>query len=195
MLDHVIVEVVSAIKDALENSMLEFAELDEKFQFDIWQGDIRYKSSCTLPGEANPPKIRTDILLDWTTWSQSAYRSWWMGDGLSQLPTVGVEVRLRIQLLARQPDVDPLLPHLPEKVSLGKNFGLARADIRIESLQKHDRDSAIFAVEIVYLGSMRLIEKLLESPAELKEHIGAIGPWLASTMITLSDQPLDFVQG
>ena len=104
-------------------------------------------------------------------------------------------MRLRIQLLARAPDVDPLLQHLPEKVSLAKTFSLVRSDLRIESLHKQDRDSAIFAVEILYVGSMDLIEKLLESPAELKEQIRAIGPWLASTMVTLSDQPLDYVQG
>ena len=79
MLDHVITEIVSTLRDSLEDAMLEQAELDDRFRIDMWLGDIDYGASYTLPGEPAPPRIRSDISLLWTTFSQSSYRSWWLG--------------------------------------------------------------------------------------------------------------------
>ncbi len=52
------------------------------------------------PGEDSPPRVRADLSLDWPTWSQSAYRSWSIGEPPAEPPELIVEIALRVQRLA-----------------------------------------------------------------------------------------------
>src|SRR5438067_7872476 len=89
--------------------------MEERFQVDILLGDASWESSFSLPGEGTPPRVRIDVGLDWPTWSQSSYRSWGLGEATEDAPEVGIELLLRIQRLARQPDVQQILDTLPQE--------------------------------------------------------------------------------
>ena len=79
MLDHVFVDAIGALRDALEAALLERMSPEEHFQVDVLLGDTTWETSYGLPGEGTPPRVRCDITLDWPTWSQSAFRSWLLG--------------------------------------------------------------------------------------------------------------------
>jgi len=55
MLDHILLDFVANLKSSLESSMLEKAGVEERFQIDVWLGDISFETSYSLPGEDNPP--------------------------------------------------------------------------------------------------------------------------------------------
>ena len=40
--------------------------------------------------EGSPPRIRADITLDWPTWAQTAYRSWYIGEPFTEPPRIRV---------------------------------------------------------------------------------------------------------
>src|SRR3984957_19497869 len=106
MLDHVLLDVISAIRRSFERALLERQSLEERFLFDVFLGDVSWETSYSLPGEGNPPRVRADLSLDWPTWSQSAYRSWSIGEPPDELPEVVIEVALRVQRMAEAPDTE-----------------------------------------------------------------------------------------
>ena len=80
MLDHVFTDAIGALRDAFENAMLDRLAFEERFQADVLLGDLTWETSYGLPGEGSPPRVRADITLDWPTWAQTAYRSWYIGE-------------------------------------------------------------------------------------------------------------------
>ena len=76
MLDHVFTDAIGALRDALEDALLERMATDEHFQLDVMTGDTTWETSYGLPGEGTPARVRADITLDWSTWSQNPFRSW-----------------------------------------------------------------------------------------------------------------------
>src|SRR5271170_5336938 len=104
MIDHILLDVIGALRDALEASLLEQQAVEERFQVDVFLGDISFETSYSLPGEQNPPRVRADLSLEWPTWSQSAYRSWTIGEPSAERPELIVEITLRLQRLASPPD-------------------------------------------------------------------------------------------
>lgn len=194
MLDHVLVEAIAALRRALEGALLERHALEERFQVDILLGDVSWESSYTLPFEGVPPRVQAEIAFDWSTWSQAAYRSWKLGDLGDDVPEIEIELVLRIQRLARQPDPAAVLTALPEEGPsvLGEPFERDAPSVE----QHYDPATATsqYAVEISYAGAAHLQAEVLENPAgRLDEHFAPIGTWVASSLVRLADLDLAFV--
>ena len=114
MLDHVFTDAIGAMSDAMVGAFLERQAFEERFQVDVLLGDVTWETSYGLPGEGQPPRVRADITLDWPTWAQTAYRSWYIGEPFEDPPEIIVEITLRIQRLAERPDPEKVLAVLPE---------------------------------------------------------------------------------
>ena len=113
MLDHILVDIISAIRRSFEQALLQRQAVEERFQVDVFLGDVSWETSYSLPGEEQPPRVRADVSVDWPTWSQTSYRSWSIGEPPDELPEIVVEVALRVQRLAEAPDTDMVLRALP----------------------------------------------------------------------------------
>ena len=114
MLDHILVDVISAIRRSFDQALLQRQAVEERFQVDVFLGDVSWETSYSLPGEEQPPRVRADVSVDWPTWSQTSYRSWSIGEPPDELPEIVVEVALRVQRLAEAPDTEMVLHALPE---------------------------------------------------------------------------------
>ena len=80
MLDHVFTDVISALRDAFERAFLERQAFEEHFEVDVLLGDLSWETSYGLPGEGLPPRVLAHITFDWPSWSQTAYRRWYVED-------------------------------------------------------------------------------------------------------------------
>ena len=103
MLDHVFTDAISALRDAFEAAFLERQAFEEHFQVDVLLGDITWETSYGLPGEGQPPRVVAHVTFDWPSWSQTAYRRWYVDEELESPPAIEMEIVLRIQRLAEQP--------------------------------------------------------------------------------------------
>ena len=83
----------------MENAFLERQAFEERFHTDVLLGDLSWETSYGVPGEGLPPRVQADLTLEWPTWSQTAYRSWYIDEELPEPPTIDIEVVLRIQRL------------------------------------------------------------------------------------------------
>src|SRR6478736_6486190 len=83
--------------------------------------------------EGSPPRTRADITLDWPTWAQSAYRSWYIGEPFDEPPRVEIEIVLRIQRLAKAPDPAAVLGVLREQSAAVGNEKLDRSGPTLET--------------------------------------------------------------
>ena len=92
MLDHVFTDAIGALRDAVEGAFLERQAFEERFQSDVLLGDLTWETSYSLPGEGAPPRTRADLSLDWPTWAQTAYRSWYIGEPLNEPPRIEIEI-------------------------------------------------------------------------------------------------------
>jgi len=192
MLDHILVDLITQTRAALEGALLQRQAVEERFQVDVFLGDVSWETSYSLPGEEQPPRVRADLSLDWPTWSQSAYRSWSIGEPPEDPPEVVLEISLRVQRLASMPDVDALLACLPDESPAVGADTLVRAAPVVE--QVHEPGHAPrFAVETTYEGTLRLDEAALEDATTLAGPIGALGRWVASVLVRLGDLDLAFV--
>src|SRR5579875_3257178 len=54
MLDHVLVDVITLVRRSLEDALLQRQALEERFQVDVFLGDVSWETSYSLPGEARP---------------------------------------------------------------------------------------------------------------------------------------------
>ena len=113
MLDHVFTDAISALREAFESALLERQAFEEHFQSDILLGDLIWETSYGLPGEGMPPRVVAHVTLDWPTWSQTAYRRWYLDETFDEAPAIEVEVLFRLQRLAEQPDPAVVLAVLP----------------------------------------------------------------------------------
>jgi hypothetical protein len=191
VLDHLLVDIISSIRRSFEQALLQRQAVEERFQVDVFLGDVSWETSYSLPGEEQPPRVRADVSVDWPTWSQTSYRSWSIGELPDELPEIVVEVALRVQRLAHAPDTDTVLRALPETNELLGDEPLLRTATTIE--QVHAGDSVRWAVEATYEGSLRFTESQLESPAEIVPIIDGLTRWIRSTLIALADLPFSFL--
>src|SRR3954449_307534 len=104
MLDHVFMDAIGALREAFDGALLERHAQEERLQVDVLLGDVNWETSYSLPGEGAPPRVVAEISLEWPTWSQTAYRSWKIGEGFDEPPEIDVEVVLRVQRLGGPPD-------------------------------------------------------------------------------------------
>src|SRR5918996_4294859 len=115
MLDHVFTDAIGALRDAMEGAFLERQAFEERFQVDVLLGDVTWETSYGLPGEGSPPRVRADLTIDWPTWSQTAYRNWYIGEPVDEPPEILVEIVLRVQRLAGIPDPKVVLDAPPRE--------------------------------------------------------------------------------
>ena len=199
MLDHVFTDAIGALRDALEGALLERQAFEERFHIDVLLGDMTWETSYGLPGEGSPPRVQADITLDWPTWSQTAYRSWYHDDTPEESPEdppeVLVEVSLRIQRLAGRPDPGRVLAVLPGSSAPIGTEVLARAGHTVEQVFVGDDDEGDgqYAIEVSYEGSVALDERVLADGSVLDEQFGGIGGWIASTLVRLGDLSFEFL--
>src|SRR5437660_1072131 len=193
MLDHVFTDAIGALRDAMENALLERQAFEERFQVDILLGDVEWETSYGLPGEGMPPRVRADITLDWPTWSQTAYRNWYIGEPFDEAPEILVEIVLRVQRLGSLPDLNVVLAALPDESPTFGREPLERSGPSVQQLYNPDLDPLGVAMEVSYEGSYRLDESVLEDGSSLDQHFGALGGWIASTLVRLGDLKLEFL--
>jgi hypothetical protein len=191
VLDHLLVDVISSIRRSFEQALLQRQAVEERFQIDVFLGDVSWETSYSLPGEEQPPRVRADVSVDWPTWSQTSYRSWSIGEPPDELPEVVIEVALRIQRLAEAPDTEKVLLALPEANPLLGVDALVRTATTIEEV--HGSDGVRWAVEATYEGSIRFSESQLERPEEIAPVIDRLTRWISSTLISLADLPFQFL--
>ena len=191
MLDHILVDIISAIRRSFEQALLQRQAVEERFQVDVFLGDVSWETSYSLPGEEQPPRVRADVSVDWPTWSQTSYRSWSIGELPDELPEIVVEVALRVQRLAEAPDTQMVLHALPDANPLLGVEPLVRTATTIE--QVHADDQVRWAVEATYEGSVRFSESQLETPSLIEPVVAGLTRWISSTLIQLADLPFKFL--
>jgi hypothetical protein len=193
MLDHVLLDVIAEMREAFEESLLEPLAIEERFQVDVFLGDLSFSTSYSLPGEDRPPRLRADIGLDWPTWSQSAYRSWSIGEPPPEPPELAVEVALRVQRLATTPAVGSVLEALASLTAGGGRLELSHSGTTTETYYEPGATQAPAAVEISYQGTIRLDEEVLESPERLTGELAGLARFVASSLVRLGDLGLMFL--
>jgi len=193
MLDHVFTDAIGALRDALEKALLERQAFEERFQADVLLGDLTWETSYSLPGEGTPPRVRCDITLDWPTWSQTAYRSWYIEEDVSEPPRIDIEVVLRIQRLADAADPQTVLAVLPvDSPEVGAET-LRRSGPTLEVQYSDDLDEIEHAIEVSYEGFYELDEATLADGSVLDDHFSSMGGWISSTLVRLGDLKMQFL--
>ena len=196
VLDHLLVDLIGTIRSSFDRALLQRQAVEERFQVDVFLGDVSWETSYSLPGEEQPPRVRADLSLDWPTWSQTSYRSWSIGEPPDELPEVVIEVALRVQRMAEAPDTEKVMTALPATGPLGDPSDLVRTATTIEQVRTEadEADGTMrWAAEATYEGSLRFSEQQLEEPSTLVPVFDALTRWIASTLIALADLPFTFL--
>ena len=192
MLDHIFIQLVTSLKESFESALLQRQAVEERFQVDVFLGDVSFETSYSLPGEQRPARIRVDTSLDWPTWSQTAFRSWSIGEEPEELPEVLVEIAFRAQNLDAIPKLDPLLGALPADLSVLGGDPLTRSAPTVEQVFNGDRRGPECAGEVSYEGACPLDETILEHPDQLAQALAPLGRSVASVLVRLGDLPFAF---
>jgi hypothetical protein len=192
MLDHVFTQLVASHRHAFEAALLQRQAVEERFQVDVFLGDVSFETSYSLPGEERPARIRVDTSLDWPTWSQTSYRSWAIGDEPDELPEVLVEIAFRVQGLDGVPEVAPLLGVLPPSLDVVGDEPLLRGATTIEQLLPGNQNESECAIEVSYEGPCQLDEAILDDPATLDDALAPLGRAVASVLVRIGDLPFTF---
>lgn len=199
MLDHVFTDVIGALRDAFERAFLERQAFEEHFQVDVMLGDVTWETSYGLPGEGLPPRVLAHVTFEWPSWSQTAYRRWYVDEEIDQHPAIEMEIVLRIQRISASPDLAKVQSILPLQSPLIGETRLERAGVTLETTHHDDDDvdhSAIeHAVEATFEGAYELSETALADGANvsLDEHFGALGGWVAAMLVKLGDVDYSFL--
>lgn len=192
MLDHVFTDAIGALRDALESARLERQAIEERFQTDVLRGDVTWETTYALPGEGSPPRIQADLTVEWPTWAQTAYRTWYLDGEFSEGPIIEIEIVFRIQQLEQAADPAAVMAVLP---SQGPTLGEDQLDAigpTLETVYAPDLEVASHAIEVSYHGSYELDEATLEDGSSLDTKFAAIGGWVAGTLTRLGDLSLRF---
>lgn len=198
MLDHVFTDAIGALRDAFESALLERQAFEERFGMDMLLGDMTWQTSYGLPGEGLPPRIQADISCEWPTWSQTAYRTWYLGESLDDEPRIDIEIVLRVQRLATLPDraaLERLLAVLPAVSPAIGEHGLERSAPTVETTYTGEDLSTDpeYAIEVSYEGTYELNEAVLEDGSLLDQHFAAMGGWISSTLVRVGDLTWNFL--
>ncbi|MGH9304566.1 MAG: hypothetical protein ACRDZ5_09165 [Acidimicrobiales bacterium] len=190
MIDHILLDVIGALRGAFESALLEQQAVEERFQVDVFLGDLSFETSYSLPGESSPARVRADLSLDWPTWSQSAYRSWSIGEPPAESPELIVELAFRLQNLVEPPAHDKVMAVLDEKSPELGSEQLERGAPTVEQTFAAREEESVAALEVSYQGSLRLDDSLLEDPSKLGPEVDALARWVASALVRLADLEL-----
>lgn len=192
MLDHILLEFIATLKSALESAMLERSHVEERFQVDVWLGDITFETSYSLPGEDNPPKVRVDISIEWPTWSQTSYRAWTIGEGLEDSPELALEVAIRVQGLSQEVEVSQAARSLTRNSPPILNTTLELSSASSEMTVELGNSAIEYSAEFAYDATLHIDESVLEDTSTLEAALLPLGAWLASTLVKVSDLPLSY---
>jgi len=140
------------------------------------------------------------ITFDWPAWSQAAYRQWYVEEELERRPAIEMEIVLRVQRLADTPDAAVLFAATPERSPFvgddlleraGLTTEIAHADLAIDPTDV----TTEYAAEITYEGLYELAEETVADGTSvlLDEHFGALGGWIAATLVKLGDLEFTFL--
>ena len=199
MLDHVFTDAISALREAFESAYLERQPFEEHFQSDVLVGDLTWETSYGLPGEGEPPRIVAHMTLNWPAWSQAAYRRWYVDDELEVQPAIEIEIVLRMQQLREPVEAERVYASVPEFSPEIGDDRLERAGLTTEIAHPDPGDpldlTSEYAVEITYEGLYELAEETVADGRStlLDEHFGALGGWIAATLVRLGDLGLSFL--
>jgi hypothetical protein len=191
MIDHILLDVIGSIREEFEGALLEQQAVEERFQVDVFLGDLSFETSYSLPGEGSPARVRADLTLDWPTWSQSAYRSWSIGETPAEPPELIMELAFRLQHLVGPPDHKKVLSALDAE---GPQMGSERLERTAPTMEQSfdGMPEPTCAFEVAYQGSLRLEDAVLEDPSKLDDQISALARWVASALVRLADLQLNF---
>jgi hypothetical protein len=192
MLDHVFMDAIGALREAFDGALLERHAHEERLQVDVLLGDVNWETSYSLPGEGVPPRVVAEITLEWPTWSQSAYRSWTIGEEFDEPPEIDVEVVLRVQRLVGTPEPSTVVGILPEEGPTLADEPLTRSAPTVERMYDLELAPTETAIEVSYEGIYALSEDALADHAALAADFGALGGWIASSLVKLGDLKLEF---
>jgi hypothetical protein len=192
MLDHVFMDAIGALREAFDGALLERHAQEERLQVDVLLGDVNWETSYSLPGEGVPPRVVAEITLEWPTWSQTAYRSWKIGEGFDEPPEIDVEIVLRVQRLVGAPEPNAVVGILPEEGPALGDEPLARSAPTVEHMYDLDLVPTETAIEISYDGVYALSESALADKASPAADFSALGGWIASSLVKLGDLKLEF---
>jgi len=192
MLDHVFMDAIGALREAFDGALLERHAQEERLQVDVLLGDVNWETSYSLPGEGVPPRVVAEITLEWPTWSQTAYRSWKIGEGFDEAPEIDVEVVLRVQRLVGAPEPNAVVGILPEEGPALGDEPLARSAPTVEHMYDLDLVPTETAIEISYDGVYALSESALGDKTSPAADFVALGGWIASSLVKLADLKLEF---
>jgi hypothetical protein len=196
MLDHVFTDAISALRDAFETALLERHAFEEHLQSDVLTGDLTWETSYGLPGEGLPPRVEAHITFTWPTWSQTAYRRWYLDGELDEAPGIEMEIILRVQRLTAPPEPASVLAVLPAQSPPIGAEGLERTGPTVETAYAADDfDDRSHAIEVSYEGIYVLNEETLAdgSSSTLDDHFAAMGAWISSMLIRLGDLKLEYL--
>jgi hypothetical protein len=199
VLDHVFTDVIGALRDAFERAFLERQAFEEHFQVDVMLGDVTWETSYGLPGEGQPPRVLAHVTFEWPSWSQTAYRRWYVDEEIDEQPAIDMEIVLRVQRIADSPDLGKVQSVLPTQSPLIGDACLERAGITVETTYHDDIDATApaveHAIEATFEGSYELGESALADGANvsLDEHFGALGGWVAAMLVKLGDIDYSFL--
>jgi len=199
MLDHVFTDAISALRDAFEAALLERQPFEEHFQSDVLLGDLTWETSYGLPGEGEPPRIVAHITFSWPSWSQAAYRRWYVDDELEQRPAIEAEIVLRVQQLKEPVDPERIYAAVPEHSPAVGEDRFERTGLTTEVSHPDPADPLDlvpeYAVEITYDGLYELADETVADGRStlLDDHFGALGGWITATLVKLGDLDLSFL--
>ena len=195
MLDHVFTDAITALREAFENALLERQAFEEHFQSDILLGDLTWETSYGLPGEGLPPRVEAHISFDWPTWSQTAYRKWYLDEVLDEAPVIEIEIVFRLQRLVGQPDPSVVLDVLPAQSPPIGAETLERAAPTVEIAYSSEAGEH----RVRHRGGLRGPVRAGRGDAgrrlldRLDEHFGALGGWISSMLVRLGDLKLEYL--
>jgi hypothetical protein len=198
MLDHVFTDAIGALREAFEGAFLERQAFEEHFQVDVLLGDVTWETSYGLPGEGQPPRVISHITFDWPSWSQTAYRRWYVNETFEESPAIEMEIVFRAQRLAEQPEPAAVQRIMQDTSPLIGTGRLEQAGITVEiGYLSEPGSTPEYAIEVTYEGLYELDESTLADGAStlLDEHFGALGGWIAATLVRLGDLGLRYLPG
>lgn len=196
MLDHAFFEVVGSFRRAFGAALLEDQPSEQRLAADILLGDLGWETSYSLPGEGVPPRIRVDLAVDWSTWSQSVYRSLLLGEGADELPEILIELVFRVQRLAEpvaRARLEAILGALPPESPTLAAAALERLGPVVEEAFADGLATREHAVEISYEGAVPLDASIVTDLGQLDEDFAAFGRWVASALVRLADLPFVYL--
>ena len=192
MLDHIFTDAIGSLRDVFEDALLERQAFEERFNSDVLLGDLTWVTSYALPGEGEPARAQADITLEWPTWSQTAYRSWYLTAEFTDPPRINIEIVLRLQRLAAAPDPAAVLAALPPTGPAIGGTPLDRSGPTVEHAWDTGVTKSDYAFEVSYEGVYELEEDALADGAMIDVYFATLGGWVASTLVALGDLPLEF---